>query len=287
MKVRIAVQRPGLAAVLLACCAAPIASAQQPASGKALAAPTPQAALASAEPVSSAQPAQKPEAAAPRPDAGSGIKIHGHWKFVVHNPDGTLVSVHEFENSLLTPGEGDLFLAALLTGKASMGDWAVGLCDSPISRSANCTMLTTNGNSAGYEYWCQSGLALSHDVVNSIRCYNALSVAVGGVANPQNNPVTVVFSGSYTAPGSTTVAYVFTTPTVCAGTYGGSSLISVSANSSISPNTCQTTNYSTGLTFLGAQVNNISEGVLFTGTATSQALTDGQILTVTVTITFS
>jgi len=31
---------------------------------------------------------------------GEGITVHGHWLIEVHNPDGSLASRHEFENSL-------------------------------------------------------------------------------------------------------------------------------------------------------------------------------------------
>src|SRR5215469_7481393 len=34
-----------------------------------------------------------------------GIKVHGHWTIDVRNPDGTLVTHREFENSLI-PGSG-------------------------------------------------------------------------------------------------------------------------------------------------------------------------------------
>ena len=33
-----------------------------------------------------------------------GIKVHGHWTIEVHNPDGTLATHREFENSLLPTG---------------------------------------------------------------------------------------------------------------------------------------------------------------------------------------
>src|SRR5713226_6208411 len=33
-----------------------------------------------------------------------GIKVHGHWTIDVRNPDGTLVTHREFENSLAASG---------------------------------------------------------------------------------------------------------------------------------------------------------------------------------------
>lgn len=48
-----------------------------------------------------------------------GIKVHGHWKIDVRDPDGKLVSQTEFENALTTndpnAASGDFALAALLS----------------------------------------------------------------------------------------------------------------------------------------------------------------------------
>jgi hypothetical protein len=55
--------------------------------------------------------AQTPAKAATRPAGESkggqkeGIKVHGHWTIDVHNPDGTLVSHHEIDNSLASAGQ--------------------------------------------------------------------------------------------------------------------------------------------------------------------------------------
>jgi len=50
-----------------------------------------------------AKPEQKPE----KQKAGGkneGIKVHGHWVLEIKNPDGSLASRHEFENSLVPGG---------------------------------------------------------------------------------------------------------------------------------------------------------------------------------------
>ena len=65
---------------------------------------------------------------APRKPGGEGIRVHGHWKFVVHDAAGKLVSTREFENSLISPGEGDFTLAFVLSGYAVASDWAIVLC---------------------------------------------------------------------------------------------------------------------------------------------------------------
>ena len=77
---------------------------------------------------SAAQERQENEAPASASQGSGGIKIHGHWKFVVHNPDGTLASTRVFENSLLTPNSGDYVLGTALIGQTVVVDWAVVLC---------------------------------------------------------------------------------------------------------------------------------------------------------------
>jgi hypothetical protein len=69
------------------------------------------------------QPDQKHEKA----DSGGkneGIKVHGQWVLEIKNPDGSLDSRHEFENSLVTGGQGAL--ASLLLGSFATG-WYIEL----------------------------------------------------------------------------------------------------------------------------------------------------------------
>jgi hypothetical protein len=60
-----------------------------------------------------------------------GIKVHGHWTIEVRNPNGTLVSHREFENSL-TAGlnGGSQGLAVVLGHQATVGGWSVFLYNS-------------------------------------------------------------------------------------------------------------------------------------------------------------
>lgn len=50
-----------------------------------------------------------------------GIKVHGHWTIEVRNPDGSLVTHRELENSLHSPN----VLSVLLSGQAVAGPWSV------------------------------------------------------------------------------------------------------------------------------------------------------------------
>lgn len=58
-----------------------------------------------------------------------GIKVHGHWTIVIKNPDGSVASHHDFENSLYHGG-GDFILAGVLSRNLSIGMWGV-LLDGP------------------------------------------------------------------------------------------------------------------------------------------------------------
>jgi len=60
----------------------------------------------------------------PAPPAGGpheGIKVHGRWTIEVRNPDGSLASRHEFDNSLMDGGSA--FIAGLLGGFYSRVDY--------------------------------------------------------------------------------------------------------------------------------------------------------------------
>ena len=59
-----------------------------------------------------------------------GIKVHGHWKIEILDPDGTLVSVAEFENALVDPSAWS-YLAKLLSAYGSSGGYLVYLENDP------------------------------------------------------------------------------------------------------------------------------------------------------------
>jgi len=59
-----------------------------------------------------------------------GIQVHGHWTIEVRNPDGSLVTHREFENSLQ---QGALALGGILGRQNSPGFWGINL-----STSADC-----------------------------------------------------------------------------------------------------------------------------------------------------
>jgi len=61
-----------------------------------------------------------------------GIKVHGHWTIEVRNPDGTLVTHREFENSL--GSDGGIVLAKCLVKNCFITQWQIA-----IDGSGGCT----------------------------------------------------------------------------------------------------------------------------------------------------
>jgi hypothetical protein len=101
----------------------------------------------------STTPAARP-AAAQKPGS-EGLKVHGHWKIEVKNPDGTLARTVKFENALATPGEGDLALVQLLAGMSMAGDWAIVFSDSgwQMCTSGSCNIYqVSNQGPAGQQF---------------------------------------------------------------------------------------------------------------------------------------
>ena len=86
-----------------------------------------QAGLAQHKIASSEKPKTKvgaTPATAPRPnDTQEGIHVHGRWTIVIRNPDGSVSSRQEFENSLVASGH--KFLVSLLAGQAGQFGWVV------------------------------------------------------------------------------------------------------------------------------------------------------------------
>ena len=79
-------------------------------------------------------PANKEHAGGPQ----EGIKIHGHWVIDVRNPDGKLVTHHEFENSF----QNSLFLNNILARHNSVGFWEIDL----FSQAAEYLITEPNNN---------------------------------------------------------------------------------------------------------------------------------------------
>lgn len=154
----------------------------------------------------------KPAAAKPKSQASTkptggqheGIKVHGHWTIEVRNPDGTLVSRHEFENAL-DPGAARI-LPAVIVGvvrldpnslKIRIGD-ACGSSSAP----APCTVpVTASPFTSPYNGTLVLGAnaTASHDaIITSVQTLVDYAEAGPlGITTPQ---VGAVFTSKTTSP---------------------------------------------------------------------------------------
>lgn len=74
--------------------------------------------------IAKAAPAGGPQDGSTR-SPQEGIKVHSHWLIEVRNPDGTLASRREFDNTLTS--QGATVLASILARKDTVGDWVIRL----------------------------------------------------------------------------------------------------------------------------------------------------------------
>jgi hypothetical protein len=195
-----------------------------------------------------------------------GIKMHGHWVIDVKNPDGTIVQHRDFENSL--EAGAPQFLIGLMSGYFVPGDYAIELQaetgSSPCSSSLQpgCVIvrsLTTNPGIVyceSYGYYCGTGLTYTYNLAGT-------------------GPYSMVLAGSITANQAGTIGQVNTAYNSCANIAFTSINAPPTTVETSSPASCvanTTTNW---------------EGPLSSATITSVPVASGQIIQVTVTITFS
>lgn len=90
------------------------------------------------------EPEAKPNQAKPAGGTGEGIKVHGHWIIDIRNPDGTLATHREFENSLTTAGA--TILVNSLGRTNVTGLWQVYLFGSPAPclGGLRCTLIESS-----------------------------------------------------------------------------------------------------------------------------------------------
>lgn len=275
----------GACSALLMLCAGQAGLAQQsvqPAKAATVAsAPVNIAGVSSAaRPVATQAAAEEKETAAPANPGGEGIKIHGHWKFVVHDSDGKLVSTRDFENSLVTPDNGDVVLALLLGGQGVAADFGVALC--PQAGTPVVIGVCTTGNPTPVAVLVPSPNGSIASLLTAANlcgggCVSGLNKQLTGSVS-LGTPFGIVLSGSYTSIQNVSINAVQTVMGFCQLNTTGPGLLNISAQ------TCDTLN-STNLTSGNAALN----FALFTGTSltTPQVLSAGQILTVTVSLSFS
>ena len=246
---------------------------------------------------------------APQKAGHEGIKVHGHWVMMLRNPDGKIVDRREFDNSLVGVGQntsGDQLLAALLSGNAVTGAPAIALATGTIPVSDQSQMCALNGYGVGCYFITttlasplfanSSGGGTTDQFVAAL-----LPIATGLTETVTFSPtVSWVLSGNFTVPsnfnsnGFSVIAAVQTIVPICSPATGLSNLVGSTLYDSIhgayggqtgdySPKTCA------GNVITNSSLNENVFAASFTSTNIPSAITvtPGQVITVTVTITFS
>ena len=140
----------------------------------------------------------------------SGIRVHGHWKIAVFEPNGTKVREITFQNALVNPGT----LPALIRGEAVAGGMYI------VATNQNAQSSGTGPCNPDCEI-APNGLTtgISHDSNNLVLSYQG------------NNFETLRLAGSVTATASSTIDLVQTWITLCNGSVKNSSQCSDGSDS--------------------------------------------------------
>jgi hypothetical protein len=204
------------------------------------------------------EPEEKEVRQLPQPSVGTGITVHGHWVLDLRDKDGTLIEHRDFHNSLTSSGA--LFLPAILGGRAigvGMGVFALGGSDRYQLYPSNVNLFASQ---------CQSLTVANTTVI----CIPGLSASYAASSSTPN----VTLSGQLTAAHAESIGLVGTLLGLCAN-------IGVDAPVGITGTACAASaNAAPGS----------GSGVLeFTsaGLTTPLSMTAGQVLTISVTISFS
>ena len=133
--------------------------------------------------------------------ASEGIQVHGAWTIEVRNPDGTVASKTEFENSL-EPAGGAL-LPAILARKSSVGYWYVVLSSSTGTQPCNSP-------SSQFACW----IAESGDTGTGPQIFQTLTVGTSGTGSA----IKFSLAGTATVANATSITDVETLQQSCANT---------------------------------------------------------------------
>jgi hypothetical protein len=217
-----------------------------------------------------AAPVASIAAAGPQGTAGSinqGVKMHGHWIIDIKNPDGTLVEHRDFENSLESSAQG--LLVGLMSGYLTPGDYMIvmgpqsgnGACVATYQYCGIVQSLSTYP-ALGYcgNYYCGTGLTVTPNLGS------------GGLSS---GPFSLVLAGSITANQTGTIGTVYSIISTCAN---------IGFSGTVNPSTIETSSPASCVTQTSPEP---WYGPLSQANITPIAVNSGQIIQVTVTITFS
>ena len=204
------------------------------------------------------------------------LKVWGKWKIVVKNPDGTIASTNEFENSLVA--DGALTAEDLLAGYIVPNFWSVGLFNGPgfgsgpgPCSSGNvgaCFIVPSTTTTAGANV-CK--IYTESSGIFGTCVASGLTTAIVGSA--------FQLSGGFTATNTGTIGGVVTTMVYC----------STDPNGTVTPATITTATPAACAT--GASYSNVRKFTQALPTSTPAftpiSVTSGQIIQVTVALSFS
>jgi hypothetical protein len=201
-----------------------------------------------------AAPAAEEESAPLKNDAShQGVKVHGHWKIVVKNQDGSTASTTDFENSLTPTGQ--VVISFSLAG-GSVGSTSGGFSivlqstGTSICGKTNCAIVTNTTAGGGFTY-----------------CANTQNVACAtGMTTSVNS--NIVLAGQMTASQAGTVNTVNTILAACPST--------------VTPKDCGTTPPT-----VGNGLNPSPQQFTLATLPSAVSVNAGQIVQVTVTLSFS
>jgi hypothetical protein len=209
----------------------------------------------------------------PAPDdsgAKQGIKVHGYWKIDVVNPDGTVASHREFENAL-TPS-GAYFLSQVATGALNM---------TPVNEGGGLTVvLPLSGTPPDYFIYPPSVGIPGGSVIDLNG--NIVYANVPSSSTCPGSPVCALTLGVNTSP--TGIVFTGNTlPMAQAGQITGVATVAYLCNGVLTAAQCLANNVLNTVNTVGKITLPFTAATL----ATPISFAEGQIVQVTVTISFS
>jgi hypothetical protein len=234
---------------------------------------------------------EKPAAKTGKP-GGEGVTIHGHWTIDVRNPDGKLVEHRDFENSLVTVGalvSGDQLLAGLLAGSLSVGDPAIGFVQGTLGSdpSTYCNIAQPPSS----DTTCY-GLTTAASTLTSVLPNFVTGLGTTYTFGPSVN---WTMTGAYTVPATLkSITATQTLVTVCVSEvapFFGHTVAQFTGGpwtgraDPIGSGNCNPT---AGTDVIGAyNVYRVYSTLTSTKVSPALAVTEGQVITATVVISFS
>jgi len=213
------------------------------------------------------------DTAKPEKPGTEGLKVHGHWKLVAKNPDGTVAKTIEFENSLQLGGYGygDYLLPSLMIGQVTPGQWGIVLQGSGFCANS-CSILTSTAATNPLDLFCSS----------TELCFPGMTTTITPGTITPLSPALLTFAGFFTATSSGSITSVQTEDSFCSASAAQSAQNGTAPYTpvviNLTPQTCQTA---------PAPATYLFNSYGFTRTGTSFNFSAGQLIQVSVTISFS